>query len=57
MAWPCALTATMAVMCYRCQPRRRATVFLPFLTHTRYLTVENCRKNPDSSSFQMWQGL
>ena len=57
MAWPCALTATMAVMCCRCQPRRRATFFLPFLTHTRCPTVVNCRKTPDSSSFQIWHGL
>ena len=45
MARPCALTATMAVMCCRCQPRRRATVFPPFLTHTCSPTVVNCRKN------------
>ena len=57
MAWPCALTATMAVMCCCCQTRRRATVFLPFLTHTRCPTVVNCRKRPDLSWFQMWQAL
>ena len=51
------LTATMAVMCCRCQPRRCATVFLPFFTHTHCPTVVNYRKNPDSSSFQIWQGL
>ena len=44
-------------MCCRCQLQRRATVFLPFLTHTRCPTVVNCRTNPDSSSFQIWQGL
>ena len=41
MAWPCALTSTMDVMCCCCVLRRQLRVFLPFLTQTPCCTVEN----------------